>query len=737
MKRIYPTSLIFITLFLIFNFKVFAQGIDDTKVIPPPTQIISDLEEKKRRIEAFEIVWQTINDNYFDQTFSGLDWNKIKIEYTPQVLEAKSDAEFHIILQKMISRLNRSHFGIIPREVFVAIEEAKERSALESREITSELSDKEKDSVEQDDVEVTKPGDTEDTALSQYGIGIDLRLINEKFLITRVNKNSPAEKAGIKAGYFLEKVNGVSLLEFLEMIRNSSLYVKSFDQKIPLQIIEGFLNGEKDSYVQLTVLDEKNQPKEFTIKREKISGEYVKILENLPELYLQFETRSINEEVGYIKFNYFALPIIDKFCQAITEFKDKKAIIIDLRGNKGGLFGSLMGISGFLTNREISLGTEITRTQKEVRDIKPHAKNFKGKTVILIDKLSYSAAEMFSAALQENDLATVIGEKSAGEALPSLTKVLPTGAVFLFPISNFKTPKGNFLEGNGIKPDYEVSLKRDNLLQGKDDQLDFAIETVRKQIAKEQSDPKSKIINAKPVSPDVYFDLSNTSTPNVRKIQQTKALNVIDDFIKTIGGKGALEEIESYKAKGKLELSRSGAVVKGEVEIIWISPNKYIENYVITGVGKISEIFDGQKYFIESEFTGSDEVVTPQVLEDKSLSMGFYEILKLSELYPQITHKGIFTVEGRKIHLIEATSAGGIQVAFNFDVETKLLVKRTSNWTGVIVFDNYQTVNDEVLLPHTIKKGTIFSFYINKYELNEKVEESLFTKKESCFDIVD
>jgi hypothetical protein len=81
--------------------------------------------EQQRRLDTFNFVWQTIKSNYFDQTFSGLDWDKIKKEFEPRVLKTTSDNQLHGILQEMINRLDRSHFAVIPPEVYQAIERAK------------------------------------------------------------------------------------------------------------------------------------------------------------------------------------------------------------------------------------------------------------------------------------------------------------------------------------------------------------------------------------------------------------------------------------------------------------------------------------------------------------------------------------------------------------------------------------------------------------------------------------
>ena len=98
----------------------------------------------ERRLETFRLVWQTIRDNYFDQTFGGLNWNKIKTEFEPRALDAETDAELHTLLQEMINRLNKSHFVIIPPEVFSEIgraraefEENREAGETETNESTS------------------------------------------------------------------------------------------------------------------------------------------------------------------------------------------------------------------------------------------------------------------------------------------------------------------------------------------------------------------------------------------------------------------------------------------------------------------------------------------------------------------------------------------------------------------------------------------------------------------------
>ena len=85
-------------------------------VVQTPKAIITSPKnsspELQRRLETFNFVWQTLRNNYFDQTFSGLDWNKIKKEYEPRVLKTASDTQLHDILQEMINPVSYTHLTL-------------------------------------------------------------------------------------------------------------------------------------------------------------------------------------------------------------------------------------------------------------------------------------------------------------------------------------------------------------------------------------------------------------------------------------------------------------------------------------------------------------------------------------------------------------------------------------------------------------------------------------------------
>jgi carboxyl-terminal processing protease len=114
--------------------------------------------------------------------------------------------------------------------------------------------------------------------------------------------------------------------------------------------------------------------------------------------------------------------------------------------------------------------------------VTPQKNPYLGPVVILMDQMSASTSEVFASGMQEIGRAVVVGEQSAGAALPSIIQKLPTGALFQYAIADFKTPKGTLIEGRGVIPDVEIKLSRAALLAGSDTQLDAAVASIQKHV---------------------------------------------------------------------------------------------------------------------------------------------------------------------------------------------------------------------------------------------------------------
>ena len=721
-------------------------GITVTEPAPrPPVRVTP---ETKRRLESFNKAWSILREHYFDATFNKLDWNKIRLEYEPRVRAAKTDAEFHSLLGGMIARLGRSHLAIIPPEVYRAIETAKIEARVREARKAAEADEKEG----KDAPESKEPAGELDDPLTQYGIGVDLRILDGQFVVTDIAAGSTAERAGIKTGYVVDRVNNVALSSLLKSLEAAGAASPPMKRQLIYQVITGFINGDKDSEVALTVVDEKNAAREISVKREKLRSQVISLMSGLPERHLNFEKRSVADDIGYIHFDYFAVPVIDQFCDAIGEFRDKKGLVIDLRGNFGGLLATMPTFAGMLSQEKIDLGTSVFRNNAERLIGWPKAKNFKGKVVFLIDSHSTSAAEIFAAAMQESGRAFLVGSPSPGEALPSVAVELPTGAVLQYPIANFKTSAGKFLEGKGVTPDFTVPMTRAGLLQGKDPQLEKALEVLRgdkqplkQQIANASTAPEflSQITSSagppqSAAAPPPPASRIITIKPQAKELQGEKgvidplAASLVDDYLKKIGGKEAVAGIERYTLAGETELYVKGTRNELQVEIYRDGPSKYAEILSSASSGEIREIHDGKTITIQSDYGLTQEIPKFTDVVDTDI-LGPIRSLAKPDYFASLKYHGVFDRDGKKVHLVDGRSKDGMMVALAFDTKSGLLVGFTGAYYGMN-FDDYEKAGD-LLLPHKIERERIMTLTLEEIGINEPIDPARFAKKLKCYDM--
>jgi carboxyl-terminal processing protease len=406
------------------------------------------------RQQSFDIVWRTVKEKHFDPTFGGVDWDGMRRKYEPRVARVKKDGELYLLLDEMLGELHQSHFAVIPPEAIL-----------------------------------------EDGSWNQPGgnVGIDLRIVDGQVLITRVAPDSAAERSGLRPGFAVKRIDGAETAKMQReiiaqmnknpLIRNWSPGLKSF---LVAQRILYRAGGKPGSTARLQYLDERDLVREAAIEREKPSGELSPRFGNLPAQRMEIEAKRLPSGAGYIRFNAFMMPVMDKVRSALREFKDAQGIIFDLRGNVGGIGDLVMGIVGLMETRQTSLGTSRRRSGQMKLAVFPQAQPYTGPVAVLIDGGSGSATEIFAAGLQELRRAVIVGERSAGAVLPSDMVKLPTGAIFQYAFADFKTPSGALIEGRGVAPDVEVKHTRASLLAGRDAQLEKAIMELQKSPRRER-----------------------------------------------------------------------------------------------------------------------------------------------------------------------------------------------------------------------------------------------------------
>ncbi len=394
--------------------------------------------DKQRQIASFEKVWTTIRDKHWQKNPGGLDWQAIHAEYYPRILAAKSDDEALAIMREMLGRLKQTHFGIFPAAVY-------------------------------NDVEGEGGGDGSP--------GVDTRVLNGVAVVTGVDPGSSADRAGVKRGWIVESVGGKPLAPLIQKLKaDPEIHELALERAVHAR-----LTGMVGDTIAVVFLDGSNAPATRNLELAPERGQAARF-GNLPPMHVFFESKKLGN-TGYVRFNMFLdlVRVMSSFGEAVEQCMQCDGLIIDLRGNPGGIGGMAMGMAGWLVDKpDQRLGTMYMRDATLNFVINPRAEVFSGPVAVLVDGSSASTSEIFAEGLKDLGRARVFGTKTAAAALPSIFERLPNGDGFQYATANYISEGGKPLEGVGVTPDVEVKLTREGLLAGHDAVLDAALEWIRK-----------------------------------------------------------------------------------------------------------------------------------------------------------------------------------------------------------------------------------------------------------------
>jgi carboxyl-terminal processing protease len=263
------------------------------------------------------------------------------------------------------------------------------------------------------------------------GIGISFNLLTDTILIISTIPGGPSEKTGLLAGDKIIYVND-SLVAGKGITDDEAM---------------GMLKGPRGTTVTLKILRKgADDLLSFVITRDKIP------------IYSVDVAYMVNETTGYIKINAFAMTTFDEFMKGLKELKEKgmSKLIIDLRGNSGGVMESAIRIANqFLKKGQLIVYTE-GRAQPRSEALATGNGEFEeGEVVVLIDEWSASASEILAGALQDNDRGTIIGRRSFGKGLVQEPVMFSDGSGMRLTIARYYTPTGRSIQ----KPYDKVSDK--------------------------------------------------------------------------------------------------------------------------------------------------------------------------------------------------------------------------------------------------------------------------------------
>lgn len=383
---------------------------------------------EKVRLDTFELVWSTVNDTYWDPTFGGVDWKAVHDRYLPKVKATEDTEQYHQVLNEMLAELDRSHLRVAPPDRVQGLH--------------SKASD-----------------------LRNGSVGLDLRWLDGELVVFDTKKEFPADRAGIKRGFRIVRINGKDADQLLADFKKKRGGFPLRDEIERVRAAVDELAGAPSTELTLEISDQGKATRLVKLSRQARPANQV----------MEFESRTLNHDIGYVRFSIFFGDVLNQLTEALRRMRETSGLIIDLRGNPGGA-GDLTGaVASLLCAAPGTLGSSASRYGTRQQSYAGSGNDaYPGRVVILVDEMTGSAAEVFSAGLQANKRATIVGATTAGAALPAMMKLLPTGASLVHAIADFKTPDGTVIEGRGVKPDIPVKPTREAWLQGQDPALERA-----------------------------------------------------------------------------------------------------------------------------------------------------------------------------------------------------------------------------------------------------------------------
>lgn len=283
------------------------------------------------------------------------------------------------------------------------------------------------------------------------GIGAEISSKEGKLIIVAPLEDSPAEKAGLKPGDQIIKIDGketekMSLNEGIERIR-----------------------GKGGTTVTLTIFREGfSELKDFVITRDKIIVKSVK-----------WEIKENN--IAYIKINQFGNDTVRLMKNTADEIlkKNAKGVILDLRNNPGGFLDAAVDVTSLFISDNVVVEEQYKDGRKDTFRTTLLPKLEKLPLTILVNKGSASASEIVAGAVQDLERGKIIGEKTFGKGSVQDLENLKNDAALRITIAKWLTPKGKTINGEGILPDIQIKLTEEDEKAGRDPQMEKAVELLK------------------------------------------------------------------------------------------------------------------------------------------------------------------------------------------------------------------------------------------------------------------
>ena len=379
---------------------------------------------REERLRLFDQVWRAIYDHYYDRAFGGVDWRMQRELYRPKAVEATTREELYRVLRRLVATLSDSHTRVF------APEEAFDRQ---------------------------RP--------TRLTVGLLLRQVEGAIVVVEVDPDSEAVRAGIRPGFRLESVDGQPVAARIDAIREE--LGASSKEPLSAAILDRLFWGPVGASAEADFTDRRGERVRATLTRRR------------QELPRRVTSRQLPHGMGYLEVTSFRPEIEQEVAAALATQAGARGLILDLRRNGGGLVATVSRLAGHFLPAGTALGEFITRQGRTVEAVaESRAEQYHGPLVVLLSDRSASGAEVLAAALQESRRAYLIGTHSTtcGCLLGvGRTILLSDGGKLNISDTDFRTARGQRIEGRGLQPDRSVPLRLEDLAQDRDRPLEEAI----------------------------------------------------------------------------------------------------------------------------------------------------------------------------------------------------------------------------------------------------------------------
>ena len=327
------------------------------------------------------------------------------------------------------------------------------------------------------------------------GLGIQIGTKDDMITVVAPIDDTPADRAGIKAGDKILKINGESTKGM------------SMDDAVKR------LRGAKGTQVTINIYRKDwAEPKDFTLTRDIIKIRSVK-------------SKVLEDKIGYVKITQFQEQTASDLGAAIKKLEqdDVKSLILDLRNNPGGLLDSSVDVSGqFLPGGKLVVYTKGKNENKKEYHTKNDRERFELPMVVLVNEGSASASEIVAGALKDWSRAVIVGATTFGKGSVQTVIPLSDGSGLRLTVARYYTPKGTSIQNTGIIPDIIVKPKLKKGVKGhpviREKDLDKHLENDTKKVPEITKDSEKELMEIPGETPESSED---------EDVQLQRAIDVI------------------------------------------------------------------------------------------------------------------------------------------------------------------------------------------------------------------